>query len=93
MIVNADKSLGKAEVEAYIARAKQLYPDRDIYQMDITVVNSEQVDIKYHYNTVPFNRIRRITGYLVGDMSRMNSAKRAEIRDRVASDLLSECAV
>ena len=32
---------------------------------------------------VPFERIRRITGYLVGDMSRWNSGKKAEERDRV----------
>jgi ribonucleoside-triphosphate reductase len=32
---------------------------------------------------IPFTRIRRITGYLVGDMSRWNSAKRAEEKDRV----------
>lgn len=30
-----------------------------------------------------FIRIRRITGYLVGDMSRWNNAKRAEEADRV----------
>ena len=32
---------------------------------------------------VPFERIRRITGYLVGTLSRFNNAKRAEERDRV----------
>ena len=32
---------------------------------------------------VPFNRVRRITGYLVGDLRRFNNAKRAEVRDRV----------
>ena len=32
---------------------------------------------------VPFNRIRRITGYLVGDMNKWNNAKRAEEHDRV----------
>lgn len=31
----------------------------------------------------PFERIRRITGYLVGDTARWNSAKLAELRDRV----------
>ena len=31
----------------------------------------------------PFERIRRITGYLVGTMSKWNDAKRAEERDRV----------
>ena len=32
---------------------------------------------------VPFERIRRITGYLVGTLDRFNDAKRAEVRDRV----------
>ena len=30
-----------------------------------------------------FDRIRRITGYLVGTVDRFNNAKRAEERDRV----------
>lgn len=32
---------------------------------------------------VPFERIRRITGYLVGTLDRFNNAKAAEERDRV----------
>lgn len=32
---------------------------------------------------IPFDRIRRITGYLVGTTERFNNAKRAEERDRV----------
>lgn len=32
---------------------------------------------------VNFERIRRITGYLVGSLETWNSAKRAEERDRV----------
>ena len=32
---------------------------------------------------VTFERIRRITGYLVGTMDRWNNAKRAEERQRV----------
>lgn len=32
---------------------------------------------------VMFERIRRITGYLVGTLARWNSAKQAEERDRV----------
>ena len=32
---------------------------------------------------VAFQRIRRITGYLVGTMEQWNNAKRAEERDRV----------
>ena len=33
---------------------------------------------------VPFERIRRITGYLVGNLDRFNDAKRAEVAERVA---------
>lgn len=32
---------------------------------------------------VRFERIRRITGYLVGTLDRFNDAKRAEVEDRV----------
>ena len=32
---------------------------------------------------VYFERIRRVTGYLVGTLDRFNDAKRAEERDRV----------
>lgn len=32
---------------------------------------------------IPFERIRRITGYLVGTMDKWNDAKKAEERDRV----------
>ena len=36
---------------------------------------------------VPFERIRRITGYLVGTLDRFNNAKRAEERDRVKHNI------
>lgn len=32
---------------------------------------------------IRFERIRRITGYLVGDVSRWNNGKKAELDDRV----------
>lgn len=34
-----------------------------------------------------FERIRRITGYLVGTMDRWNDAKKAECKDRVKHSL------
>ena len=37
--------------------------------------------------SVPVERIRRITGYLVGTLDRFNDAKRAEVRDRVKHDV------
>ena len=41
--------------------------------------------IKTHFigKGVKFERIRRITGYLVGTLDRFNDAKRAEEADRV----------
>ena len=36
---------------------------------------------------VKFERIRRITGYLVGTVDRFNNAKKAEVRDRVKHTL------
>lgn len=38
--------------------------------------NEDESDIK-------FDRIRRITGYLVGTVDRFNNAKQVEVRDRV----------
>ncbi len=38
---------------------------------------------------VGFERIRRITGYLVGTLDRFNNAKRAEEQDRVKHDIES----
>lgn len=36
---------------------------------------------------VPFNRIRRVTGYLTGSLDRWNSGKKAEEHDRVKHSL------
>ena len=36
---------------------------------------------------VGFERIRRITGYLVGTLDRFNNAKAAEVKDRVKHSL------
>ena len=41
-------------------------------------------------DSVSFQRIRRITGYLVGTLDRFNDAKRAEVRDRVKHSIAAE---
>lgn len=51
-------------------------------------VNDEWLDIDYHI--LPFERIRRITGYLVGTVDRWNNAKRAELKDRVKHGMFDE---
>ena len=39
---------------------------------------------------VMFQRIRRITGYLVGDLNRFNNAKKAEVKDRAKHSVRKE---
>ena len=79
-------TLEQSEIDAYVARAKEKYPDKQISGIDINV-DGEFVDLTYHWQTVPFERIRRITGYLVGTLDRFNDAKRAEEADRVKHGL------
>ncbi len=43
----------------------------------------EEKEVKTVGEGVGFERIRRITGYLVGTVDRFNNGKRAEERDRV----------
>ena len=45
--------------------------------------NPDEYGITPVFEKVPFQRIRRITGYLVGALGLFNDAKRAEVEDRV----------
>lgn len=74
--------LPQAEIDAYIEQIKNDNPDKYIKSFEFTV-DGEYVDVNYDYEVVPFDRIRRITGYLVGTVDRFNNAKRAEVEDRV----------
>lgn len=71
----------QAEINAYIQRAKEKY-GREPQSIDIRV-DGEWVELSYDFGRTPFQRIRRITGYLVGTLERFNNGKRAEERDRV----------
>ena len=74
--------LSEAEQQAYVRRAQEMYADRLPDVMHIHV-DGDYVDIDYTFRGRKFDRIRRITGYLVGTTDRFNNAKRAEERDRV----------
>ena len=73
--------LPDAELAAYLERGKQKY-GKQLLGLDVHL-DGEYVELTYHLRRVPFDRIRRITGYLVGTLDRFNDAKRAEERDRV----------
>lgn len=81
-------NLEQQEIDAYVARGIEKFKGRTIKEMNINV-DGEYVDIDYTFEPVKFDRIRRITGYLVGTTERFNNAKRAEVEDRVKHDLNS----
>lgn len=74
-------SLEQPEIDAYIQRAKEKF-GREPLRIDIKV-DGEFVELSYDFGHAPFQRIRRITGYLAGTLERFNDGKRAEERDRV----------
>ncbi len=78
--------LSQKEINAYIRHGIEQYPNKCIESMDIKL-DGEYVDVEYHFSDVPFQRIRRITGYLVGTLDRFNNAKRSEVEDRVKHNL------
>ena len=74
--------LSQQEIDAYISYGKKKYRGRSIKEMTVTT-DGDFVDLRYDFEDVPFDRIRRITGYLVGTLDRFNDGKRAEEHDRV----------
>lgn len=78
--------LSQKEINTYIMQIKSANPDKEFKSFEFTV-DGEYVDVNYTYDAVPFERIRRITGYLVGTLDRFNNAKRSEVEDRVKHGL------
>ena len=85
-------SRARAESNAYVQQLKEQNPDKVITSVNFTV-DGEYVDMSYTYDNVPFERIRRITGYLVGTVDRFNDAKRAEVQDRVKHSIDCGCSL
>ena len=74
------------EKSLYVQHVEQENPGRKIDWLKIQI-DGEYVNLEYQLVPVKFDRIRRITGYLVGTMDRWNDAKQAEERDRVKHGL------
>lgn len=76
------ENIPEEEINAYIDYGKKKYVNRSITEMTVKA-DGEFVDLQFRFADVPFDRIRRITGYLVGTLDRFNNGKRAEEHDRV----------
>ena len=74
--------LDPKEKQGYIDYVQKKNPGQVIEYITVRL-DGEFVDLEYKVAPQPFDRIRRITGYLVGDTRYWNNAKKAEERDRV----------
>ncbi|MBQ9960746.1 MAG: hypothetical protein IJP00_02450 [Firmicutes bacterium] len=85
MSIKVTGNVSQEEQQAYIDYLESKY-QRKLKSLDIKV-DDEFADLNYEFEQVPFERIRRITGYLVGTMEQWNDAKAAEEHDRVKHDV------
>ena len=88
MAVTITGNADAREAQAYVEYLENKY-NRKLETLDVNI-DGEYVDLNYRFTNVPFERIRRITGYLVGTMDHWNDAKTAEERDRVKHSLGDE---
>ena len=80
--ITCNIDISREEREAYLEQIEKKYPGCRIDELEITI-DGENVDCAATLSAVKFQRIRRITGYLVGTLDRFNNAKRKEVDDRV----------
>lgn len=80
--VSSNEEINEELGRAYISHVRKNNPNRRIESLTLGF-EGEDVNLEYALAPVHFDKIRRITGYLVGDMTRWNDAKTGEERDRV----------
>lgn len=83
-VVTYGGTLNRAEMDMITEKAKAI---KGCDHVTVTV-DGDYLEVDYHI--IPFERIRRITGYLVGTVDRWNNAKRAELNDRVKHGMFDE---
>ena len=79
--VNDVPDITEAEIRRYVALAKE-HTVTPLTKLSITGAGDSCVRLDFEARA-KFERIRRITGYLVGTIDRWNNAKRAEESQRV----------
>lgn len=80
--IHTNEDITESEAKAYIAHIRKNNPHKEIESINLKF-DGEEVELGYHLQPEGFEKIRRITGYLVGTVDRFNDAKRAEEKDRV----------
>ena len=72
---------GRDELAEYVHFVKTRVPN--VTNILVTLDDDDFVNLEWTSHNPSFERIRRITGYLTGDLTSWNDAKQAEERDRV----------
>ena len=75
--------LTQEELKAYENYACQKEPNCTVLDIEL---DGEYANLTYHVSK-PFERIRRITGYLVGTVNKWNASKKAELESRVKHNI------
>ncbi len=81
--VQAGADFSESELKYYVDVAKSKFPDDTITKLEVRLEEDGRVALTYTKQGVKFERVRRITGYLVGTLDRWNDAKRSEESERV----------
>ena len=82
LVHNEEKIPGEIEEKAIAMMERE--EGRKVVELTIRrTENPDEYGITPIFEKMPFQRIRRITGYLVGDLNRFNNAKLQEVVDRV----------
>lgn len=84
--ISGINDMSEQEVVAYIDMLQDENQD-ELSQLTISPAENGEINLDYVLQPARFERIRRITGYLVGTIDRWNNAKRAEEHDRVKHGL------
>ena len=75
--------ISEKEKQGYIEFIQNKEPNKEIEYINVIIDDEGYANIEYKANPIPFERIRRITGYLTGTTNTWNNAKKAELKDRV----------
>ena len=86
--VTCNEDIDATLANAYIKEVKARNPGKILKSVDI-VFDGDYANVNFKYRVENFERIRRITGYLVGTTDRWNNGKRAEEHDRVKHSIPS----
>ena len=84
--VNGISHTSEQEIASYIDCVEQKTNER-VSSLDLSPAENGKIAIEYVLQPQKFERIRRITGYLVGTVDRWNDAKQAEEHERVKHGL------